>query len=423
MNDVRGFEDGCGNIIENWDTTLREGEQQLGVCFSFEEKMEIINLLLEKYRVANLVEFHCYVHTLDQAKKVVRMFGKERILLHHRLCKEDVENSRKIGRDVKIAMFIGVSESHLKSLGISKQEVLHRLREVIQYAESFNLKIWKIALEDALNADINFVREIVYLLDKMQCVFSISPAVTVDRFGPERYGKFIRKIRKITDIPIVVHYHNDLGLALQGCWEAYKAGARIFNTSILGLGERAGITPFEHWAVFFRLKGFKINTSCIAEICDKVSRYTGIKPMPHYPIIGANIFTHKAGVHARKVIYNPEAYEPFPPEFVGRKSRKIVLSHLTGKSNVILKLREEYDMDVNSISEEKIKEIAKKVREYCIKHGEDCPDDIFEKILADVLEVSLNDIIKLKKQKEFDENFILRNLGTKKIRYNQGLYS
>jgi len=329
-----------------FDTTLREGEQQCGVHFSLDQKLEIGNLLLNEFKVAETMEVHCYPHTLEEAREIVKSFGKDKIILHHRLCKESIDVSRKCGKNVWVGMYIGTSTSHLAALGLNEKDVIKKLTNTLEYAQQVGVKIGKIALEDAPNTNFRFMEKLIHIMEKSPVeIRTISPAMTVDRFGPEVYGKFIRRFRKITEIPILVHYHNDLGLAVQGCWKAFKAGARIFNTSILGLGERAGITPFEQWAVYFSMHGLKnINTGTINKICELVKRHSGIRPTNHTPIIGSNVFTHKAGIHARKILHNPGTYEPFSPEFLGRNDRKVVLSHLSGKSNVLFKLKNEYDI-------------------------------------------------------------------------------
>ena len=377
--------------VEIWDTTLREGEQQRDVHFTLDQKIEIADALLNRFKVAVNVEIHCYRHTFEEAKAMVDRFGKERVILHHRLLESDLDVSKGCGKKARAGMFLGTSNSHLKSLNLTKKDALEKLERTLEYAYQCGLKVGKLTFEDAPGTDIDFLRDLCRVVNKSRVeVLTICPAQSVERFRPEVYSKLMKKIMEFTDIPLLTHCHNDRGLSVAACLAAYDVGVRRFNTSVLGLGERAGITPMEQLLLNFKLEGIDVDTTGIWEICDLVKRYTGVSLAPHTPVIGGNVYAHKAGAHVRKVMVDPSTYEACPPETVGRKGRVILISHLSGTSSILEKLRNDYGIN---ISEEEARDIAEKVREYGMKWRGDVSTYDFEEMVAERLGIKAEELI------------------------------
>ncbi|MGQ9515038.1 MAG: homocitrate synthase/isopropylmalate synthase family protein [Thermoproteota archaeon] len=366
--------------IEFWDSTLREGEQQQGVHFSLEEKKEIGSALFES-GLAQTIEVHCYKgYTSQEALELVKEFGPERVVLHHRSLTSDIDISKSCG--APIAMYLGVSDIHLATMKLTKEAAIKKIESDIKYAIENGLRVRKFTLEDSTRADLEFLKEVARRIEKAGAE-TLSIADTVGSAFPDEYANLIQEVGKGLNIPILAHCHNDLGLALANCLSAYQVGVKKFNVSILGLGERCGITKTEDLAIAFKKKGLDIKTEALKDVCDIVSKYSGVRPNPHDPVIGDNAFSHKAGVHARKVLYNPSAYEPYPPEIIGR-SRRIILSGLSGKSNVSIKLKE---YGITKVDEEVLRRLTEEIKKYAYDSRYDISESEFEEIASKVLNI------------------------------------
>jgi 2-isopropylmalate synthase len=380
-------ESGLASDIEFWDSTLREGEQQQGVHFSIDEKKEIASALFEN-GLAQTIELHCYSgYTSEEAAELVKELGAERVVLHHRSLASDIDVSKGCGAPV--AMYLGVSDIHLASMNLTKEAAIKKMVEDIRYATKQGVSVRKYTLEDSTRADLDFLREAAKRIEwagaQTLCI-----ADTVGSALPDQFGKLVEELGKVLAIPILVHCHNDMGLALANCLAAYRVGIRRFNSSVLGLGERCGITRTEELAVAFRKMGLDIRTEALKDICDLVSNLSGVRPNPHDAIAGDNAFSHKAGVHARKILDNPAAYEPYPPETVGRK-RSIILSGLSGKSNVSIKLKE---YGITKVSDDVVSRLTDEIRKRAYDSRYDISDSEFEEIASKVLNVRQEDLAK-----------------------------
>ena len=375
------------NDVEFWDSTLREGEQEQGVHFSLEEKKEIGSALFEN-GLAQTIELHCYAgYTSKEAAELVKEFGSDRVVLHHRSLTSDIDVSRDCG--APIAMYLGVSDIHLATMDMTRESAIEKMENDIRYAKKLGMRVRKYTLEDATRSDVAFMKEAAKRIERAGAE-TLCIADTVGSAFPDHYGKMVEELGRGLGIPILAHCHNDLGLALANCLAAFQAGVRKFNASVLGLGERCGITRTEELAMAFRKMGLGVKTEALKDVCELVSKLSGVRPNPHEPISGDSAFSHKAGVHARKILENPAAYEPYPPEEVGR-SRSIILSGLSGKSNVSIKLRE-YGM--GKVSDDVITELTEEIRRRAYDSRYDISDSEFEEIASKVLKVRHEDLAK-----------------------------
>ncbi len=376
--------------VELWDSTLREGEQQQGVHFSLEEKKEIGWTLFES-GLAQTLEIHCYEgYTSKEAYELAKEFGPERVVLHHRSLASDIDVSKGCG--APIAMYLGISDIHLATMHLTREDAIEKIDKDLRYAEEVGVRVRKFTLEDATRADLGTLKEAARRIEKAGAE-TLCIADTVGSAFPDEYRRLIEEVGEGLDIPILAHCHNDMGLALANCLSAYQAGVRKFNVSVLGLGERCGITRTEDLATAFRKMGLNIRTEALRDVCETVAKFSGIRPNPHDPVVGDNAFSHKAGVHARKILENPAAYEPYSPEIVGR-SRSIILSGLSGKSNVLIKLKE---YGITEVRDDLLERLTEEIKKRAYDSRYDISDSEFEEIASKILNIKEVDLARRRK--------------------------
>ena len=261
------------------------------------------------------------------------------IVSHGRALPEDIDVSRAC--DVEwIAMYHSVSDIHLKSkLRISREEALERSIRSIEYAKSHGLKL-RFTLEDAGRADPSYLLRFISEVTRAGAD-RISLPDTVGGMLPQRMANLVCMAKTVTHLPIDVHCHNDLGLALPNSLAGAEAGADQIHVSIDGLGERVGIASLAEVTMALKLlynseRPFRYEM--LSELSALVSTYTNNSIPTSKPIVGKNAYTHKAGTHLAAIIRSPEAYEIVPPKSVGN-NRHVVFGELSGKNGAAYLLK------------------------------------------------------------------------------------
>ncbi len=324
-----------------YDTTLRDGEQTPGVSFTPEQKLEIAHLLDE-----------LGVHQIEAGFPVVSEGEREAV---RRIAREDLDAdilclARTLRGDVDAAVecevdgvitFIATSDLHLKhKLKMSREEVLERIADTVEYAKDHGLWV-AFSAEDGTRTEFEFLEK-VYRTAEECGADRVHATDTVGVMIPEAMRRFVRKIRRVVDLPIGVHCHDDFGMAVANSLAAVEAGAQAISTTVNGIGERAGNAALEEVVMALeKLYGLDLglNTEVLAELSRKVAEYSGIDVPPNKAVVGENAFRHESGIHVAAVLEEPRTYEPMDPREVGME-RKIVLGKHTGRKAVIAKLKE-----------------------------------------------------------------------------------
>ncbi len=318
------------SIIES---TLREGEQFVNAFFTTEEKIQIAQLL-DEFGVEYL-EVTTPAASAQSAKDcetIARLGLRAKTLTHTRCALPDVKMAVETG--VKgVDVVIGTS-SYLRefSHGKSIEAIIDLAQEVLEYLKTQNVEM-RFSTEDSLRSDPKDLFRVYQAVDAIG-VHRVGVADTVGIGSPRQIYDLISALRARVKADIEFHGHNDTGCAIANAFAALEAGATHIDTSVLGIGERNGITSLggliaRLYAINPGLVG-KYNLPLLLELDRLVARLVGVEiPFNNY-ITGFSAFTHKAGIHAKAVLNNPSTYEVLNPEDFGL-TRYIHIAHrLTG---------------------------------------------------------------------------------------------
>ena len=358
------------------DTTLRDGEQTPGVSLSENEKLDIA-ILLDKLKIPQIEAGFPPVSEKEKKsiKNIVNEGLNSKTITLSRAKKEDIDASLECGVDGTI-IFIGTSEIQLGCKKLSQEEVIIKSMDIIDYAKEHGLYVG-FSAEDATRTDLNFLKKI-YSEAQERKVDRVHIADTVGAITPQGMEYLVKELRKDIKIDINLHCHNDFGMAQQNAISGLLAGANIVETTINGIGERAGNTPLEELIMSLKVLygiDLEFNTELIKKISKTVEMYTKIEIPFNKPIVGKNIFKHESGIHVDGVIKNPFTYEPFSPKIVGQE-RNLVLGKHSGSKAIKSKLNQ-FGI---KIKENKIPEILKIVKETS-ENGNIINDNILKEIV------------------------------------------
>jgi len=339
-----------GRRIKFLDTTLREGEQYPGCYFTNSQRVQIAWML--DFIGVDAIEISPVISSnhLEACKKIVRAGLNATIVAHGRALKDDID--KMIECDAKfVALYHSASDIQLKyKLRVSREKAIERTVSALDYAKAHGLKA-RVTLEDASRADPDYLIAFAKRLEEAH-VDRISLPDTVGIMTPEGMYNLVKTVKENVNVPLDVHCHNDLGLALANSIAGLKAGAEQVHVSVNGLGERTGIADLSQTALVLKLlygADVRIRFNMLYELSRLLEEYTRIPVPKSMPIVGDNAYKHKAGTHVAAVLRNPKTYELVAPKMVGNR-RKLVFGGLSGKNGAEFLLRM-FGINVSSESE------------------------------------------------------------------------
>ncbi|KAG5939036.1 Saccharopine dehydrogenase [Claviceps pazoutovae] len=350
------------NKFQIIESTLREGEQFANAFFDTETKIKIATALADfGVEYIELTSPAASEQSRKDCEAICKLGLKAKILTHVRCTMEDAKLAVATGVD-GVDVVIGTSK-HLRehSHGKDMAYITKTAIEVIEYVKSQGREV-RFSSEDSFRSDLVDLLSLYKAVDAVG-VHRVGVADTVGCATPRQVYDLVRTLRGVVSCDIETHFHNDTGCAIANAYAALEAGATHIDTSVLGIGERNGITPLggllarmivgSHEYVTSRYKLQKLK-----EIEDLVAEAVEINVPFNNPITGFCAFTHKAGIHAKAILNMPSTYEIINPADFGMSRYVHFASRLTGW-NAIKSRVEQLGL---SMTDDQVKEVTQKIK-------------------------------------------------------------
>ncbi len=367
--------------VRFYDTTLRDGEQTVGVVLDRDQKLEIARLL-DSLGVSRIEAGFPRTSSEDAEAfgAICRAGLKAEIWGFARAVLADVDEVIRLGARATV-IEIPASEIKLRAYGSTADESIRRAVDAVRHAVKHGLTVAFFAV-DGSRADLAHLRRLY--LAAMEA--GAKEAVVVDTIGacgPEAAGYLVGQVREWLgpSVPLHYHGHNDFGLATACAVAAVRAGAKWIQGTINGMGERAGNADLGEVALALEcIYGVptELKLEKIREVSRHVRRASGYELEPWKPVVGENLFMRESGAVATQ-FHLPEAIEPFSADIVSAR-REIVLGKKSGIDSIAIKSR---DLGLN-VPESQRGAVLAAVKQTGIKKRGLLTDDEFRAIVSEI---------------------------------------
>lgn len=331
--------------IEIMDTTLRDGEQTSGVSFAGQEKLSVVRLLLDDLKV-DRVEIASARVSAGEFESVRRIGIWAR--RYNMLDRVEVLGFIDKGQSLKWLTDAGMKVINLLTKGSlnhvtnqlrkSPEQHLEDIRAEIALCQEAGVSV-NLYLEDWSNGMIHSPEYVFFMMDGMRDL-PVKRFMLPDTLGilnPTQTADFCSQmVKRYPELHFDFHAHNDYDLAVANVYEAVQVGIKGVHVTVNGLGERAGNAPLTSVTAVLH-DHLKYETNIIEEKLTTVSKivesYSGIRIPANKPVIGDNVFTQTAGIHADGDAKNNLYFNDLMPERFGR-TREYALGKTSGKASI-----------------------------------------------------------------------------------------
>jgi isopropylmalate/homocitrate/citramalate synthase len=373
----RALEPQTRGPIGLYDTTLRDGEQTVGVVLDPEQKLEIARLLdglgIERIEAG-------FPRVSEDDARAIRLIADAgldaEVWGFSRAVKADVEALVELG--VRFAVIESpLSDLKLRAYGIEREEMLTRIHNAVAFATQHDITVAYFGV-DGTRAELGFLQQAY----ETAIAAGAKEAVVVDTLGiatPEAAAFLVGHVSEWVDVPVHWHGHNDFGLATAAAVAAVQAGATWIQGTVNGMGERAGNANLGEVALTLdALYGIRTNLRFerLREVSARVQELSGYALEPWKPVVGDTLFRRESGAVASQ-FHDPPSIEPYAADLVGA-DRSLVLGKKSGLDSIRIKA-EELGLDV---PQERHAEVLARVKKLGAKKRGLVTDDEFRELAS-----------------------------------------